>query len=186
MNILKIAGRIIAFAVGVALFLSILFFWVQEISVFNWVKYLCRRFQTPINTSNYIFSEGLSEKIEDGHFGYIDQTGKMVIAPQFDFAYPFQKNGMALVIVDLKYGLINTSGDFLLPPEGEALGLQVGDRIVSEDGEPIFTLQQISNALKLHLSSDRPIVVLRNGESLSFSIPANQEKIGTGLIYSFF
>lgn len=42
------------------------------------------------------FQEGLARFVRDNKFGYFDQTGKIVIAPQFDFAYPFE-NGQAKV-----------------------------------------------------------------------------------------
>jgi hypothetical protein len=35
------------------------------------------------------FSEGLARIVQGGKIGFIDKTGVMVIAPQFDFATPF-------------------------------------------------------------------------------------------------
>lgn len=42
-------------------------------------------------------------------YGFIDQTGKMVISPQFDFAKGFSE-GKAVVKVGRKWGFIDRSG----------------------------------------------------------------------------
>jgi len=42
------------------------------------------------------FEEGLARFVQDRKFGFFDESGKVVIQPQFDFAYPF-KDGKAKV-----------------------------------------------------------------------------------------
>jgi len=48
-------------------------------------------------------------------FGYINQDGKTIIEPQFDFAGPF-RNGIAVVSLNSNFGYIDKKGKFLIPP----------------------------------------------------------------------
>ncbi len=48
-------------------------------------------------------------------FGYINQDGKTVIEPQFDFAGPF-RHGIAIVSLNSYFGYIDKKGKFLIPP----------------------------------------------------------------------
>jgi hypothetical protein len=47
------------------------------------------------------FSNGLARLEKDGKIGYYDNTGRVVIAPQFAFGYPFE-GGKAKVCTDCK------------------------------------------------------------------------------------
>lgn len=49
-------------------------------------------------------------------WGYIDDRGHFVIAPQFDYAEDFQSNGLAIVTVKNLNGIIDQSGRFIVPP----------------------------------------------------------------------
>ncbi|WP_211204030.1 WG repeat-containing protein [Chloroherpeton thalassium] len=74
------------------------------------------------------FSENLARFVVDGKVGFFNQQGKIVISAQFDFATPFL-NGVAKVsqgcefiktgehteVTGGKWGIIDTSGNFLLP-----------------------------------------------------------------------
>jgi hypothetical protein len=51
----------------------------------------------------------------DNKFGFIDQTGQFVIAPQFNYALNFT-NGLALVYTEGKAGYINKTGQYIWPP----------------------------------------------------------------------
>jgi hypothetical protein len=46
----------------------------------------------------YPFSDGLAVVVKDEKAGYVDKTGKMVIAPQFARAQPFSE-GLAAVLI---------------------------------------------------------------------------------------
>ena len=46
--------------------------------------------------------------------GYFDRTGKIVISPQFDSAYPFE-DGLALVKIGGKSGYIDKTGNVISP-----------------------------------------------------------------------
>lgn len=57
-------------------------------------------------------SSPLFRIIKNGKYGFIDQTGKIVIEPQFDLAWNF----LALVYVGGKAGYINKVGQFIWYP----------------------------------------------------------------------
>jgi serine/threonine protein kinase len=49
-------------------------------------------------------------------YGYIDQTGRVVIQPQFDNAWNFSE-GMALIQMSKKYGFFDKKGYLVIPPQ---------------------------------------------------------------------
>ena len=50
-------------------------------------------------------------------YGYVNRQGEVVIEPQFTYARPFSKEGLAAVQPkDGKVGYINMSGEFVIPP----------------------------------------------------------------------
>jgi hypothetical protein len=53
---------------------------------------------------------------KDGKFGYIDESGKIIINPQFNAASKF-KNGYAIVELDNKAGVIDESGKYIINPQ---------------------------------------------------------------------
>ena len=61
------------------------------------------------------FSEGLAEVEVGDKFGYVDNTGKYVINPQFDAALPFNE-GLAMVNIGRKVGYIDKSGKYIWNP----------------------------------------------------------------------
>lgn len=64
----------------------------------------------------HFFSEGLCPvSNSENKWGYIKENGKLVINFQFDFATPFT-NGKAKVKSKDFYGLIETSGNFIIKP----------------------------------------------------------------------
>ena len=74
------------------------------------------------------FSESLARFVEKNKFGFFDESGSVVIEPQWDFAYPF-KNGKAAVcngcrisienehgqISDGRWGYIDKTGKVIVP-----------------------------------------------------------------------
>lgn len=60
-------------------------------------------------STDILFSVQLDEK-----WGYIDSTGKFVIRPQFDDAYNFSDNGLALVQMGDKWGYIDKTGSYVI------------------------------------------------------------------------
>lgn len=61
-------------------------------------------------------SEGLACIKKDGKYGYIDCTGKMVIATEYDWVHPFSE-GLADVKRDGKMGFIDQLGEVIIPFE---------------------------------------------------------------------
>jgi hypothetical protein len=61
------------------------------------------------------FSEGLAAARVKEQVGYIDKTGKTVIAPQFDDAWAFE-DGLALIRVGDKFGYIDKRGQLVWGP----------------------------------------------------------------------
>ncbi len=60
--------------------------------------------------------EGLFPVIEDGKWGFIDKTGKIVIKPKFDNAKLFSEGLAAILIVD-KWGYIDRMGKIVFKPK---------------------------------------------------------------------
>jgi WG repeat protein len=60
------------------------------------------------------FSEGLSEAILNGKWGYVDRERKVVILFQFDHAHPFE-SGVAMVVLNKKTFFINRPGQRITP-----------------------------------------------------------------------
>ncbi len=71
-------------------------------------------------------------------WGYIDETGKTAIIPQFKSAGPFSE-GLAAVRLNGTYGYIDKSGSFVIKPQYDfALPFQNGLSKVFLDGKPFF------------------------------------------------
>lgn len=67
------------------------------------------------NNNTGIFSEGLASFEKNGKYGYVDTKGRIVIEPQYDYAYDFSE-GLAMVAgEDLKCGYINKQGEIVIP-----------------------------------------------------------------------
>lgn len=63
--------------------------------------------------------------VEDGKWGYINESGKVVIKSQFDDAKPFYE-GLARVKVEGKWGFIDPTGKFAISPQFEISPYGVG------------------------------------------------------------
>lgn len=63
------------------------------------------------------FQEGLAAvSTEDNLWGYIDRQGNVAIEPRFEVAKDFE-NGRAIVMENAKFGVIDTCGVYVYPPE---------------------------------------------------------------------
>ena len=60
------------------------------------------------------FEEGLAAVCLNGKWGFIDKTGKEVIALKYDFAYGFS-GGLAQVELNEKHSFIDTTGREVIP-----------------------------------------------------------------------
>lgn len=55
---------------------------------------------------------------QNDKFGYMDNTGKIVIEPIYDYTYPYvSANGLIAVKKDGKWGYINEKGDIIIEPQ---------------------------------------------------------------------
>ena len=86
-------------------------------------------------------------------WGYIDGSGRFVIQPHYEYAEDFQQNGLAIVQMNNRSGLINKLGSFVVSPvyqsiapfsEGRAAVIDDrGFRVIDEKGR-ILTPQAYS------------------------------------------
>ena len=80
-------------------------------------------------------------------YGYIDSKGDFVIKPQFDYAYDFQDNGLAVASMNNLSGLIDSKGNYVLEPkydninqfsEGRAAVVdKAGFKVIDENGKEL-------------------------------------------------
>ncbi|MEC0249225.1 WG repeat-containing protein [Paenibacillus chitinolyticus] len=68
-------------------------------------------------------------------WGYIDPDGRLAIRPIYEDAADFQQNGLAVVGKNGKYGLIDRSAHFVVPPVYDSIHPFSGRRAVVIDGE---------------------------------------------------
>lgn len=69
-------------------------------------------------------TSGLFRFLQDGKYGFIDKTGKVIIKPQLDLAHEFSE-GLSCVCVGpgcsgggkRKYGFIDTTGQYVVNPQ---------------------------------------------------------------------
>lgn len=76
---------------------------------------------------------------EKGKFGYKDESGLVVIQPQFDFAIAFSY-GLAPVKIGKKWGYINEKGEVVIKAQFDHASFftQDGFGLVELDGEYFF------------------------------------------------
>ncbi|MFD7626692.1 WG repeat-containing protein [Streptomyces sp. NPDC059851] len=55
-------------------------------------------------------------RLADGRCGYVDRAGHLVIAARFDGARPFHAEGTAPALLGEKWGLIDTTGEWVVEP----------------------------------------------------------------------
>ncbi len=102
------------------------------------------------------YSSELIPVVIDGKFGYIDPTGQVMIAPQFDAASVFS-NGLARVMKDGKWGFIDTKGAYAIEAkyvratwfsEGYACVVKENGfpEFINEKGETIATMKDAESA----------------------------------------
>jgi hypothetical protein len=100
------------------------------------------------------FSEGLAAVRIEGRYGFIDTTGKIVIAPRFQDAGDFTGE-YAQILLENSAGIINRSGEVVVSPRFKRIFPFNGDTFIAEPlrGEPwrsIFgdgRLETLSEAL---------------------------------------
>lgn len=82
----------------------------------------------------YSYSEGLAMVEQDGKFGYIDTTGKLVIPAKYGIADYFY-GGYASVCLGDKWGVIDKTGKAVIPIRYDFAAMQNGYARVENNGE---------------------------------------------------
>lgn len=110
--------------------------------------------------------------------GYIDMSGKVVIAPQFDVAFEFSE-GLALVAMDHKFGFIDKTGRMVIPAQwGRAVSFSEGLALVTmhgkngfidKTGKVVIPLQfdsatSFSEGLAVVLINRKPMYIDKSGQ----------------------
>ncbi len=102
-----------------------------------------------LNTEKSMLYPAQENYLDGSKWGYIDDTGRFAVEPQFSQAGGFQDNGLAIVCKDNKYGIIDGTGKLIAEPvydyindysEGFAIASDAGGSVVL-DG----TGKEISN-----------------------------------------
>ena len=65
----------------------------------------------------------------NGKYGYINETGQLVIPTIFDGASEFEADGLAATALNNKVGIIDTRGNFVIEPVFAEVGEFIGDLI---------------------------------------------------------
>jgi len=79
--------------------------------------------------------------VQNGRYGYIDKTGKLVIEPQFDevFFENYFSEGLTPVQINKKWGYINEKGEVVIEPKFDmAYPFSEGLALVNIDWKPFF------------------------------------------------
>ena len=109
-----------------------------------------------IDKTGYSFSEGLAIDLGDnGKYGYVDSSKKLVIPYEWDFANDF-KEGMAAVC-DLRtgYGYINKNGELVIPCKWEeADDFCNGLATVKDENGNVYTIDKFGNVTSTEDSDD--------------------------------
>jgi hypothetical protein len=131
----------------------------------------------------YDFNHGLAQKFAHGKLGFIDPTGKTVIAPQFTYApgLPFQ-DGLAAIFVgegkDQNAGFIDPKGRWVIPAQYEdALHFCDGLAPVKVNGR--WGYIDVSNKMVIAPKFD-------DAESFNYSMGAVLEREADGKLHREF
>ncbi|MBG6165804.1 hypothetical protein IWQ54_005494 [Labrenzia sp. EL_195] len=79
-----------------------------------------------------VFQDGLAAVKIDGKYGYIDRTGRVVIAPRYDLAGRFDA-GLAEVFIGKLAGLIDRNGKFVVEPRFGRVYRFTSDTLLATD-----------------------------------------------------
>ncbi|UOY92248.1 WG repeat-containing protein [Ectobacillus sp. JY-23] len=80
-------------------------------------------------------------------WGYINDTGQMVLKPQYEQALPFQTNGLAAVEATGRYGLIDTTGQYRVPPRYDMAPSFTEGRAVVTQNNRFYVINEQGNTL---------------------------------------
>lgn len=109
---------------------------------------ICLNPRITVDTLSYP-TNGLAVVGKNGKYGYINESGRLVIPMTFKKAYPFAENGLAFVVCENGLGgYINKEGKFVINPIYETGSLfRFGLAAVSSNGEYIYIYKNGSKAI---------------------------------------
>ncbi|SDC66087.1 WG containing repeat-containing protein [Paenibacillus sp. UNCCL117] len=79
--------------------------------------------------------------------GYVDASGRMAIPPQFEYAQPFQPNGLAVAGSDNRVGAIDAQGHYRIKPIFETIGDFAEGRAAAIDKEGFKVIDESGRVL---------------------------------------
>ncbi|MDF2925692.1 MAG: repeat protein [Paenibacillaceae bacterium] len=127
------------------------------LSVYDWtadgLKEASRYSFPQVSRSEFVSSRAAAlfpasvRTLKGTQWGYIDAAGKMILLPVYNYAMPFQDNGLAIVDQNGHSGVIDTEGRFVVEPRYDSInpfseGLAVasdskGAKVINESGAVI-------------------------------------------------
>ena len=120
-----------------------------------------------LTSTTLLHSQELLPVKKDGKWGYINESGEVIIPAAFDYALDF-RDGFAVARIEDLYGVINSNGQFVIEPGYEAIRpLFPGYFAVQKDLRWGLRSEQPGEILKMewdkvdHISHD--IVLLKKG-----------------------
>ncbi len=117
-----------------------------------------------------LFSKNLLAVKFDEGWGYINSKGKVKIEGQFDKAYPFADNGIALVSIGGSYGYINTDGEFVVNP--------IYSQATSFDGNSDYAVVKRNSKYGYVNKNGEEVIKCQFEEAYQFSYDLALVKIG--------
>lgn len=97
----------------------------------------------------YYPSHGLCQVKKDGKYGYIEETGELVIPFKYERAFPFSENGLAFVVCENGLGgYIDQHGELVIEPIYESgSSFKFGFAAVSKNGKYIYIYKNGNKAI---------------------------------------
>lgn len=122
----------------------------------------------------------LASKPEIGgtKWGYINDKGKFCIAANYDWAEDFQENGLAVVTLDNRSGLINQKCNYVITPKYESIGEFAEGRAIAWNSKESLLIDEKGNVM---FKSKNYIGGMQEGRS-QFSIENENNEILYGFI----
>lgn len=137
------------------------------------------------------FSDGRARVKVGTDFGYIDNSGKLVIQPLYTRGWNFS-NGLCIVEYHEKLGLIDPKGDYVLKPEYDQIKKAAHDKIIlCKKGDVAIAYDDLGKErIKIPggkmVDSDGDLISIRQGKNMyliTVSNPTIQAKPYANIIY---
>jgi len=124
-----------------------------------------------------VFHEGFARFYENGKFGIIDRTGKVIVPAKYDFISSFS-GGIAQFSAESKYGILDATGRVVLEPTDSWFYRSENGEVILETGKGTYvidpatgeqTLKTLSNEdMVIYYSKSKGVVVQYNDRELTY------------------